>query len=169
MTDGDPGGLVLHIRDDTVGVAMGGNVDRELPVGPVTLVERLLDASDPPQPADLTNALGLVHDHFDDIVVESPVVLTASGLVATGPHAVMLARVELGRDDVPAGYRLQRRDADEVFRTLVAETVAQRRHNPGLRPDHAQSIVGTCCVILAIMRRLDSPEIGIEPSVAGDA
>ncbi len=167
MNGGDPGGLVLHVRDRSVGVAMAGIVDRELPVGPVSLVERLLDGSDPPEPADLTNALGLVHDHFDDVVVEAPVVLAASSLVATGPHAAMLARVELGRDDVPAGYRLQRRDADEVFRTLVAETVADRRHNPGLRPDHAQSIVGTCCVILAIMRRLDSPEIGIEPSVDG--
>ncbi len=168
MTDDDPGGLVLRIGDHAVGVAMAGVVDRELPVGPVTLVDRLLDGSDPPQPADLTNALGLVQDHFDDVVVESPIVLAASSLVATGPHATMLARVELGRDDVPAGYRLQRRDADEVFRTLVAEPVAQRRHNPGLRPDHAQSIVGTCCVILAIMRRLDSPEIGIEPP-AGEA
>jgi exopolyphosphatase/guanosine-5'-triphosphate,3'-diphosphate pyrophosphatase len=163
----DPGGLTLDVRDRSVGISLTGGSDWVLPVGPLTLLDQLLASSDPPLPEDLTNALGLVHDHFDDIVRQAPAVLEAPSVVAGGPHATMLARVELGRDEVPEGYRLRRRDADEVFRTLVAETAAQRRHNPGLDPDHAQSIVGTCCVILAIMRRVDSNELGIEPAGAG--
>jgi exopolyphosphatase/guanosine-5'-triphosphate,3'-diphosphate pyrophosphatase len=163
----DPGGLTVEVRDRTVGISMTGGGRWELPVGPLSLLEELLGDRDPPLPEDLTNALGLVHDHFDDIVVTSPIVMEAPSLLATGPHVTMLARVELGREAVPSGYRLLRRDADEVFRTLVAETAEERRHNPGLDPDHAESIVGTCCVILAIMRRLDSAEVGIEPTGGG--
>jgi exopolyphosphatase/guanosine-5'-triphosphate,3'-diphosphate pyrophosphatase len=66
-----------------------------------------------------------------------------------------MARVEIGADHVPDGYELLRADADEVFRTLAVEPLADRRHNPGLPGAHVESIVATCCVILGIMRRLD--------------
>ena len=167
MSDPDAGGLTLDVDDRSVRITMTGGGEWMLPVGPLTLVDAVLGDSDPPVPEDLTNALGLVHDHFDDIVVESPIVLAAPSLSATGRHVTMLGRVEIGRDELPPDYRLQRRDADEVFRTLVAETAADRRHNPGLDPAHSVSILGTCCVILAIMRRLDSAELAIRPSDPG--
>ena len=55
-----------------------------------------------------------------------------TSVVAVGEHALALARVEIGQTLVPNGYQLWRADADEVFRTLVAETSDDRRHNPGL-------------------------------------
>jgi exopolyphosphatase/pppGpp-phosphohydrolase len=82
-------------------------------------------------------------------------------VIAVGPHAEAIARVEIGDTRIPAGYRLRRPDADEVFRTLAVEPVIDRRHNPGLDDDHVETIIATCCVILGVMRRLDLDSIGI--------
>ena len=86
-------------------------------------------------------------------------VLDAPTVVFTGRHAVGLGRVELGTHDLPAEYTLTRNDADEVFRTLVAETIADRLHNPGLDPAEVETVIGACCVVLAIMRRLERSEV----------
>jgi exopolyphosphatase/guanosine-5'-triphosphate,3'-diphosphate pyrophosphatase len=76
-----------------------------------------------------------------------------------------MARVEIGDDSGPEGYELLRADADEVFRTLVSETTEDRRFNPGLDEAHVVSILGTCCVILGIMRRLDLQKLLIAPTI----
>jgi exopolyphosphatase/guanosine-5'-triphosphate,3'-diphosphate pyrophosphatase len=140
---------------------MTGGDSWEFPVGPVTLLGGELAGVDPPRPAHLTNALGVVHDHFDDIIAQAPAVLATPSVVAVGVHAMSLARVEHGRTDLPHDYRLGRAEADEVFRTLVAEPVAERRFNPGLAEQHVETIIGTMCIVLAIMRRLDLAVIGI--------
>jgi exopolyphosphatase/guanosine-5'-triphosphate,3'-diphosphate pyrophosphatase len=73
-----------------------------------------------------------------------------------------MARVEIGAEVVPDGYELTRADADEVFRTLALEPLADRRHNPGLAEEHVESIIGTCCVILGIMRRLELNSVRVD-------
>ncbi len=128
--------------------------------GPIALCESQF-TSDPPRPADLTNALGFVHDYFDDVVVAAPTVLSTPSVMVTGRHAEALARVEIGRTDIPTGYVLRRADADEVFRTLVAEPRAARLDNPGLGERDVDTIIGVLCIVLAIMRRLDLGEIAI--------
>lgn len=155
------GALVVAIEDDRIDVSADG-ATWHLPVGPRTLLERELERADPPSPVHLTNALAVVGDHVEDILNEAPDVATIRPVVARGPHAVALARVEIGRDEVPPGYRLRRADAEEVFRTLVAEPVADRRFNPGLPEDHVETIIGACCVVLAVVRRLDLTDIEID-------
>lgn len=156
-----PGGLTVHIDDRCVEITMVGGGAWTMPLGPVTLLDRELERADPPKPFHLTNALGVVHDYFDDVVGAAPSVLATPSVVLSGAHAEALARVELGGGPVPAGYRLTRADADEVFRTLVAEPVAERRFNPGLREDDIETVIGTLCIVLAIMRRLDLDGIGV--------
>ena len=56
---------------------------------------------------------------------------------------------------------MQRADADEVFRTLVAEPRHARLANPGLEAEHVDTLIGVLCIVLAIMRRLDLGEIAI--------
>ncbi len=165
----EPGGLTVLIEDERVGITMTGGASWSLPLGPATLVARQLERADPPGAIQLTNALGAVHDHFEDVVNDSPAVLATPSVVAVGPHADALARVEIGDHTVPAGYRLRRADAEEVFRTLVGEASEQRRFNPGLPDDHVQTIVGTCCVVLAIMRRLDLADLEIAAGCGGAA
>jgi uncharacterized protein len=180
----DPGGMTLRIDDHTVTVTMTGadktGADRtgaplpgaplpgmefHLPIGPSTLLDGPLERADPPSPAHLTNALGLVTDHLDDVLIAAPAMADPTSVVAVGDHALALARVEIGHTLVPADYELRRADADEVFRTLVAETKDDRRHNPGLDHHHVESIIGTCCVILGVMRRLDLASIRIGPPI----
>jgi exopolyphosphatase / guanosine-5'-triphosphate,3'-diphosphate pyrophosphatase len=151
----DPGGLTVHIDDRTVQITMTGGGDWSMPIGPLSLVDGELERADRPSPAQLTNALGIVADHFDDVILDTPMVAAAPSVSFSGRHALEVARVEVGSTTVPDGYVLQRADANEVFRTLVGESIADRRDNPGLDPDHVESIIGTCCVILAIVRRLD--------------
>lgn len=157
-----PGALEIAITDRTIEIEMIGGGSWSLPVGPLTLVERELEHADRPTPEQLTNALGIVSDHLDDVVRESPMVLDSTNVVVVGSHAAALACVELGIDRVPDGYTLERSDADEVFRTLVAEPITERRHNPGLPPGDVESIIGVCCVVLAIMRRLELTQVSIE-------
>ena len=155
------GALGVHIDDHTVEIVTADGRSFALPVGPLALHDGPLADADPPDPAMLTNALGLVHDHLDDIIIEAPTIATVDSVLATGAHAEAMARVEIGADDVPAGYVLTRADADEVFRTLAVEPIADRLHNPGLDETHVESIIGTCCVILGVMRRLDLTSIGV--------
>ncbi len=159
----DPGGLTIDIGDEAVAIVMTGGGTWTIPLGPVTLADGEL-ANDPPRPADLTNALGFVHDYFDDIVGASPTVLATPSVVVTGRHALALAIVEAGTSDLPADYRLHRTDADDVFRTLVAEPRAERRHNPGLGSADLDTIIGTLCIVLSIMRRLDLGHMAVATS-----
>ncbi len=159
--------LTVTIRDHALIVDIDGRPVHTVPVGPLTLTAGPLRGGDPPPPADLTNALGLVQDHLDDLLIEDPSIASVHDVVAVGPHAEAMARVEIGADRVPSHYELLRADADEVFRTLAVEPVADRRHNPGLPEDHVESIVATCCVILGIMRRLDLRAVRIDAGGPG--
>ena len=157
-----PGGLTVTITDHEIEVTTTGGGAFILPLGPLTLLDGPLERADPPTAVHLANALGMVQDHFDDIIIESPTVAAAPSVVANGQHALALARTEVGKQTLPPNYRLRRSDADELFRTLVAEPKAQRQFNPGLGRTDVETIIGTCCVILGIMRRLDIQEIAIQ-------
>jgi hypothetical protein len=161
-----PGTLRVTIDDHALVVEVDGGGTHTVPVGPATLLDGPLRGSDPPLPADLTNALGLVQDHLDDLLIEAPSIAATPAVIASGTHAEAMARVEIGADEIPIGYELHRADADEVFRTLAVEDAADRRHNPGLPDEHVESIVATCCVILGVMRRLDLRSVVIQPSQA---
>jgi hypothetical protein len=158
---GVPGGVIVDIADHEVVLRVTGGGSFTLPVGPVALLDGPLERADPPAPELLTNALGLVQDHVDDVLIAAPSLAAAPAVTIAGPHAVAMARVEIGADTVPPDYRLTRAAADEVFRTLAVEPIADRRHNPGLTDRHVESIIGTCCVILGVMRRLELSTVGI--------
>jgi exopolyphosphatase/guanosine-5'-triphosphate,3'-diphosphate pyrophosphatase len=131
-------------------------------VGSVRLTESELH-HDPPRPAELTNAIGVVSDHVDDVVRELPRVDEFGTLVGVAGTITTVAAIELGlvtydRERVHH-FRLTRLAAEDVFRTLATEPLADRRHNPGLPADRADIIVGGCCVLVGVMRRLAAPEL----------
>ena len=134
------------------------------PVGAVVLSETELHR-DPPRPEELTNAIGLVTDFMDDLVREFPQVLNATRVVGVAGTIVTIAAIELGiaRFDPVALHdmTLTREAAEDVFRTLATESLIDRKSNPGLPPERADVIVGGCCALVGIMRRLRIPSVTV--------
>lgn len=162
--------LVVDIGGGSTELMLGrDSVERvvSIDIGAVRLTELELHA-DPPRPEELTNAIGRVQDllddavrtMFDDDVARGFAELEAATLVGIAGTITTVAAVEIGlpRYDpaVVHGFRLTRPAAEDVFRTLATETLADRVHNPGLPAARADVIVGGCCVLVGIMRRLQS-------------
>ena len=145
--------LHLHLADDRTFVTGPRDTTHVIPWGPTTLTGRWLAEHDPPHPEDLTNALGTIDDHLDDLEREHALALAGATTSFGGTPIVALARLELGQDDVPDEVELARDAAEEVFRLVVTEPAAERAHNPGLPSDDVDRIVATCCIVLATMRR----------------
>ncbi len=156
-------GTTFETGSDTASYTMSGTGSFEVPIGPLTLLDDLSEDA-LPSPAVLTNALGAVHDHLDDVLIAVPEMAAPTAVIIRGEYALSLARVEHGAHVLPAGYRLSRSGADEVFRTVVGELPSQRLHNPGLDAAHVHTIVPTCCIALGAMRRLDLDGLGIDPT-----
>ncbi|MCU1360274.1 MAG: hypothetical protein JWN99_1563 [Ilumatobacteraceae bacterium] len=131
-----------------------------LPVGIDTLAHDFL-VSDPPRPEELTNAIGVVFDHFDDVVREIPEVVGSDVHVA-GAEGRAMADVEVG-GPAPLPFVLTRDAAEDVFRTLATESHVQRARNPGLDPAVVRTIVAGCCAVVAVMRRLQLEELTVVP------
>lgn len=133
-------------------------------MGSVRWTERFL-ASDPPGPSELSSAISVARLHLDDIDREHPVIgrgARAARLVGVAGTITTVAAVEIGLDpydpEVIDGFVLTRAAAEDVFRTLATERLADRVHNPGLHVDRAPVIVGGCCVLVAIMRHWEIDE-----------
>lgn len=140
---------------------------RSLDVGCVRLSEKHL-ASDPPAPEELSNAIGEVADLVTDVLRELPLVGEARTVVGLAGTITTVVAVELGllewdREAIHH-FRLTRAIAEEVFRTLATEALADRLHNPGLEAARADVIVGGCCVLVGLFRTLGIDEMLVSES-----
>jgi exopolyphosphatase/guanosine-5'-triphosphate,3'-diphosphate pyrophosphatase len=158
----DPAGgpfLVLDIGGGSTEFALAEQVF-SVDTGAVRLTEQWLH-TDPPTAEELSMAVSVVRAHLEDVTRELPAAKEASTVVGVAGTITTVAAVELGFYDRDAvhGLRLTRGAAEDVFRTLATEPLADRRHNPGLQPERADIIVGGCCVLVAVMRHLDLEEI----------
>ena len=147
----------IEVSDDTTTItvpdAEGLPASVELPIGTEAIQSRHLH-NDPPLPEQLTNAIGEVLDHLDDAKRELEALLFADGFRVSGRALSVIAAVEVGGAIEADEFLLTRDAAEDVFRTLATETHAQRRHNPGLPLEMVPTIVGGCCVIVALLRGL---------------
>lgn len=129
-----------------------------LDMGCVRLTEKFLH-TDPPTPYELSACLSVVDTHLDDLEREIPQVRQVRRFVGLAGTVSAVAAVEQGlavydREAIHH-FDLTRAAAEDVFRTLATETVAQRIENPGMEPQRADVIVGGCCVLVSILRRFD--------------
>ena len=157
--------LVIDIGGGSTEIMIGEKTLQHavsFPVGTVVLTESHL-SHDPPRPEELTNAIGFVTDFMDDLIRDHPEVLSATRVVGVAGSIVTIAAVEIGLREFDAtalhGARMTRENVEEVFRTLATETLANRKFNPGLPADRADVIVGGCCVLVGVMRKLRISEI----------
>lgn len=163
--------LVLDIGGGSTEFAYGtpsadGRPDATTSVdmGSVRWTERFL-ASDPPRPEELSSAISVARLHLDDIDRDHPVIAQGAAgarLVGVAGTVTTVAAVEIGLDpyepEVIDGFVLTRAAAEDVFRTLATERLADRIHNPGLHVDRAPVIVGGCCILVAVMRHWNIDE-----------
>ncbi|MGA1239171.1 MAG: hypothetical protein ACO3XZ_00345 [Ilumatobacteraceae bacterium] len=133
-----------------------------IPFGAVSITEAELHR-DPPRPEELTNAISLVSDAVDDIAHNYPLIGHVDRVVGVAGTIVTVAAVEVGQKtfDPSALHKLKlsREAIEDVFRTLATEPLSDRVFNPGLPRDRADIIVGGCCVLVAVMRRLQISEL----------
>lgn len=124
-------------------------------MGCVRMTEKYLHG-DPPRPEELSNCLGEVEQHLDDVAREVPGAGSAVRFVGLAGTVTTVAAVEIGlaeydRDAIHH-FVLTREAAEDVFRTLATEAIEDRRHNPGLDPGRVDVIVGGCCILVGIFR-----------------
>jgi exopolyphosphatase/guanosine-5'-triphosphate,3'-diphosphate pyrophosphatase len=152
-----PGVATIVIGDESTTITLldegGSTASIELPVGGAVIQQRHIH-NDPPLPEQLTNAIGEVLDHLDDAKRELETLMDMSGFRLTGTAPTAVAAVEVGAAIQTEQFLLTRDAAEDVFRTLATETHAQRRHNPGLPAELVPTIVGGCCVVVALLRSL---------------
>ncbi|MBW3668189.1 MAG: Ppx/GppA family phosphatase [Actinobacteria bacterium] len=127
-------------------------------VGCVRVTEKFLH-SDPPTPEELSQAISVVHVHLEDVAREVPAVKEVRRFVGLAGTVATMAAVEIGlpeydRDRIHH-FVLTRAAAEDVFRTLATEPLADRVWNPGLERDRAEVIVGGAAVLVAVMRHFD--------------
>ncbi|MGH9136680.1 MAG: DUF501 domain-containing protein [Acidimicrobiales bacterium] len=146
--------LAIDIGSDAISLRLG-SITTPVPTTPADLVAELTE-HDPPAPQSLTNAIGSVTDDIDNLLRVQPELGDAETLELLGEEAWHLAAVERGSHPDPTGIPLtvSRDDLEDLFRTLATEPRADRLHNPALEPRRAESVLATCCAVLAVMRRL---------------
>ena len=138
-----------------------------LEVGCVRLTERFLEA-DPPRPEELTAAISYAESWFDDVLRKMPGAATAPTVIGLAGTVTTVAAVEIGLDpydrDRTHHFVLTKEAAEDVFRTLATEAREDRIANPGLEEARADVIVGGCCALVALYRRLGLDEVLVSES-----
>lgn len=150
--------MTIELGDETTLFDVDGE-RHIIPVGASTLSNGEF-ASDPPRPEELTNAIGAVVDHLDDMLRALPRALEANGVGIVGDLAMVIAAVEFGGDP-PLPFPLDRAQAEDVFRTVATESPVERALNPGLPADSVDRIVAACCIVVAVMRHLHLNEVHV--------
>ncbi|HEX5615323.1 MAG TPA: Ppx/GppA phosphatase family protein [Acidimicrobiia bacterium] len=138
-----------------------------LDIGSVRLTEQFLH-SDPPAPEELSDAVSVVRDHLADVDRALPAAASARTLIGVAGTITTIAAIELGlteyRSDRLHHFALSRAAAEDVFRTLATETLAERRHNPGLDPGRADVIVGGAIILVSVLRHYGFAEVVVSES-----
>ncbi len=150
--------LVVDIGGGSTEFSVGTDVFAggvSIDVGCVRMTEQYLE-SDPPLPEELASCLQVLALHWDDVQREVPASTTAATFVGLAGTVSTVAMVEQGLPDYDRDkvhhFRLSKAAAEDVFRTLATESLADRIHNPGLERERADVIVGGCCILVSIMR-----------------
>lgn len=133
-------------------------------IGATVLTEAYLE-HDPPWAEELSAALSIVEAHVDEVARALPATREAGTFIGLGGTFTTVAAVEIGLEpydrNAVNGFALTRAAAEDVFRTLVTERLADRLHNPGLPEARARTIVGGICAVVGIMRYFALDEIRV--------
>lgn len=157
--------LLVDVGGGSTEVAFGGAdpvLTASLAHGAVTVTEAELQ-HDPPRPEELLNAIGHASDFAEDLARQHPELLGAGRAVGVAGTVATMAALDLGRFDPASihGHVLSRGAVEDAFRAIATEAIDDRRHNPGLPSDRADIVVGGCCLLLGVMRKLRIEELTV--------
>lgn len=151
---------VVDIGGGSTEFAVGASeLERVMSVemGSVRFTDRYVE-NDPPAPEDLVACISVAEAHLADVVREVPELADVQTWIGVAGTITTVAAVEIGSPHDEYGrthhFELTHAAAEDVFRTLVTEPLADRVHNPGLHPDRAEVIVAGSSILVAIMRTL---------------
>jgi hypothetical protein len=163
--------VLVDIGAESIRLRLPSGAHAAIPWGFETLSAAWLADQDPPHPAGLTNALGTLDDELDDVEREHPEfdrLARGDGDISFGGETIAsLAGLELGHGDLPPTIVLERVAAEDIFRLVATESAAERAHNPGLPSQHVDTIIGTCCVVLSMMRRYRLEQVTLRTDATG--
>jgi exopolyphosphatase/guanosine-5'-triphosphate,3'-diphosphate pyrophosphatase len=132
-----------------------------LQMGAVRTTEQFLKG-DPPKAEELSQAVSIVRDEFEQIKRDYPSLKKVEKFVGVAGTITTAAAVEIGLEPydptVVHHFILKKSAAEDVFRTLATEPLTTRIKNPGLEPDRGDVIVGGLVILVAFMRALDLDE-----------
>ncbi|MFO7592122.1 MAG: Ppx/GppA phosphatase family protein [Acidimicrobiia bacterium] len=157
--------LVVDIGGGSTELVVGTDGPEHLAsidMGCVRVTEQWL-ASDPPSPEELSNAVSAARDELADTLRAVPELREAATVLGLAGTITTVAAIEQGlaeydRDRIHH-FRLDRAAAEDIFRTLALEPIAERRHNPGLDPGRVDVIVGGVVVLVSLFRVLDLDDL----------
>jgi exopolyphosphatase / guanosine-5'-triphosphate,3'-diphosphate pyrophosphatase len=170
LDPGDGPFLVVDIGGGSTEFIVGtGEVEgsMSIDVGCVRFLEQYIE-HDPPQPEELHACISVTQQWMEDVARELPGLRDARTFVGLAGTITTMAAVEIGLDewdrDAIHHFRFPREAIEDVFRTLVTESLADRVHNPGLEAARADVIVAGACIFAAIVRWLDADECLVSES-----
>lgn len=156
--------VVADIGGGSTELAAGSGEPDEKPqvvsldVGCVRVTERFLQ-DDPPTSEQLSQAVSVVRIHLQEAAREIPSIREARQLVGVAGTFTTMAAVEMGLQvydpDRVHHFDLTKSAAEDVFRTLATEKLADRVYNPGLARERADVIVAGALVAVSIMREFE--------------
>ncbi len=124
-------------------------------IGSVRLTEQHI-ANDPPLPEELSAVLSVIGLHLDDATRALGELDPSTQLIGVAGTVTTIAAVEIGLaeydSDAIHHFNLSKAAAEDVFRNLAVEPLADRIHNPGLDPRRADVIVAGACILVGVMR-----------------
>ena len=157
--------LVVDIGGGSTEFAVGSDsLDHVLSVdiGSVRLTEQFMH-SDPPRAEELANVLQIIESHLDDVRRDLPGLDQARTIIAVAGTATTVVAIEVGLQvydrQVVDGFVLSKAAAEDVFRTIATESLADRVHNPGLEPARADVIVAGAAILVGIIRYLGADSV----------
>jgi exopolyphosphatase / guanosine-5'-triphosphate,3'-diphosphate pyrophosphatase len=170
LDPGDGPFLVVDIGGGSTEFIVGtGEVEGSMSIdgGCVRFLEQYIE-HDPPQPEELHACISVTQQWMEDVARELPGLRDARTFVGLAGTITTMAAVEIGLDewdrDAIHHFRFPREAIEDVFRTLVTESLADRVHNPGLEAARADVIVAGACIFAAIVRWLDADECLVSES-----
>ena len=154
-----PTEILLDLGDDRITVGSTQRLD--LPAGIATLRRDHLDRRDPPDPADLTNAIALLADAVDDLAREFAGELPGGAVLRIAGHpGTMLARLETGLSDTMSAS-IDRATLEEIFRLIATEPASDRCAQPGIDGADPGDLLAHCSVAVAVARRVNPSMVAL--------